>query len=222
MKQLLILILVILVFISCDCLQQAKGIVLDRETKRPIEDVFIYKYKNDNSNSPLKLSYTNEDGQFEYHSISGGFRHCPDLTLSFKKRGYKISEITFASVSVNDTILLEKIPINIDSSLPISTLEFEKQIEKCITNLKTKKLKDISDDQHIEIMMCLNTIFVRNFNGKIYNKLKTLVDEKKYTSEIIKVYPKWIPNRGMGFYFQDLKMELYGTPMPYAVYNVGK
>ncbi|SFD24031.1 hypothetical protein SAMN05518672_1011206 [Chitinophaga sp. CF118] len=43
-----------------------------------------------------------------------------------------------------------------------------------------------------------------------------------YTKDIITVYKEWIPNRGMGFYFPKLQMELYGTPMLYAIYNVTK
>jgi hypothetical protein len=43
-----------------------------------------------------------------------------------------------------------------------------------------------------------------------------------YERDIVKVYTKWIPNKGMGFYFPQLKMELYGTPMPYAIFEVSE
>lgn len=81
-------------------------------------------------------------------------------------------------------------------------------------------MKDISDEQHIQIMMCLNTIEMKSLKGGEFDQLLKVVNEKKYTQDITKVYKEWTPNRGMGFYFHKLKMELYGTPMPYAVYHV--
>ena len=223
MRKPLIYILPALFLISCDCIQEATGIVLDRKTRKPIENVSIGKYeKEDTSNSYSKKIYSGKTGQFDYHSTSGGFRKCPDLVLYFSKQGYKTSKMTFESVSSNDTVFLEKIPFNRDSSIHISLLAFDIQIDKCINLLKEKKLKEISDDEHIEIMMCLNTIFMRDFKGGHYEQLIQISEEKKYTTDIIKVYPKWIPNRGMGFYFPDLNMELYGTPMLYAIYDVQK
>ena len=71
-------------------------------------------------------------------------------------------------------------------------------------------------------MMCLNTIFMRDFDGAHYDELRQLSKEKKYVENIIKVYPNWVPNRGMGLYFLDLNVELYGTPVLNSVYNVQK
>jgi hypothetical protein len=109
---------------------------------------------------------------------------------------------------------------NRDSSKSISLTEFNKQVNDCIVLLQTKKLKDISDQQHIQIMMCLNTIFIGRFNGGVYAKLEKIKEKANYEREITKVYKEWIPNRGMGFYFPKLQMELYGTPRMYAVYHV--
>lgn len=223
MRQFIIYILTALTLTSCDCIQQATGIVLDRQTRKPIDNVSLGKYeKEDSANSYSRRIYTDKQGHFDYHSTSGGLRKCPDLILYFNKQGYKTSKMTFESFSANDTVFLDKVPFNRDSSIRISLLDFDKQIDNCINLLKEKTLKEISDEQHIEIMLCLNTIFMRDFKGGHYDALKQLSEEKKYTTDIIKVYPKWIPNRGMGFYFPDLNMELYGTPMLYAIYNVQK
>lgn len=111
---------------------------------------------------------------------------------------------------------------NLDSSKTISKVSFDNLVDTCIQLLQTKKLSDISDSEHINIMMCLNTIFMRQFIGGHYEKLTTVTNEKNYTKDIIKIYPDWIPNRGMGFYFSKLKMELYGTPRLYAIFNVKK
>ena len=109
----------------------------------------------------------------------------------------------------------------------ISKVEFDKLVKSSALLLQTKEITDISNDQHIQIMMCLNTIFMarnadlqKRFKEDNYKKLKKIADEKKYDSDIIKVYPNWTFNRGMGYYFYALKMELYGTPRLYAWYHV--
>ncbi|MBM3186903.1 MAG: hypothetical protein FJZ67_11445 [Bacteroidetes bacterium] len=204
-------------------MQQATGVVLDRQTKKPIDNVSLGKYeKEDTTNSYSRRIYTDNKGQFDYHSTSGGFRKCPDLVLYFNKQGYKTNKMTFASITKNDKIYLDRVPFNRDSSVLISLFEFDKKIDNSMNLLKERTLKNISDEQHIEIMICLNTIFMRDFKGGHYDELRQLSEEKKYTTDIIKVYPKWIPNRGMGFYFPKLNMELYGTPRLYAIYNVQK
>lgn len=114
------------------------------------------------------------------------------------------------------------VKFNRDSSHVISKADFDKLIDTCTLLLQTKQLKDISDAQHIKIMMTLNTIGLKNFEGGKYEHLEKVSREKNYMKDIIKVYPEWSPNRGMGYYFPKLKMELYGTPSPYAVYTVTK
>src|SRR6188768_4257730 len=98
-----IYILTLLLMSSCDCLQEATGVVMDKRTQKPIENVALGKYeKEDTSNSYSRRIYTDEKGQFNYHSTSGGFRHCPDLVLYFSKEGYETNKMTFESVSEND------------------------------------------------------------------------------------------------------------------------
>ncbi len=221
MRQFTIIILTTLIFSSCDCIQQATGVVFDRQTKEPIDKVALGKYeKEDPNNSYSKRRLTDKNGLFDYHSTSGGLSGCPDLILYFSKSGYKTTKMVFASYTNNDTVYLDKVPFNRDSSISITKFNFDKLIDSCILLLQTRELKDISDEQHIQIMMCLNTIGMRSLKGGRFDQLLKVSDDKKYTQDIIKVYKEWSPNRGMGFYFHKLKMELYGTPSPYAVYKV--
>ena len=120
-----------------------------------------------------------------------------------------------------------KAKFNADSLKFITQKKFDKIINNSICLLENKKLADISDSEHINIMMCLNTIFMTHiytlkekFKTGIYQKFYQLTEEKNYSGNIIKVYPEWIPNRGMGFYFPKLKMELQGTPRLYAWYQI--
>lgn len=122
MKQFIIYIISVLTLTSCDCFQHATGIVLDRQTRKPIENVSLYKFKkNDSANSYSKRIYTDKQGQFDYHCTSGGLMGCPDLILYFNKQGYKTIKMTFESFSTNDTVFLDKVQIN---KAPSSLSEF--------------------------------------------------------------------------------------------------
>jgi hypothetical protein len=117
-----------------------------------------------------------------------------------------------------------------DSYMPIGLLEFNRLVDRSIKLLQTKSLSAISDTDHINIMRCLNTIFMvhkevsieERFSGGRYTELENTERKVNYEKDIVKVYTKWIPNRGMGYYFPLLKMELYGTPMPYAIFKVSE
>ena len=116
----------------------------------------------------------------------------------------------------------------LDKQKSISIKEFNQLIDSSIVLLKTKDLKEISDSNHIMIMMCLNTIQMSvdtNLNDRfVGERYATLVSwetyNKNYMHNITKVYPNWIHNRGMGYYFPKLKMEVYGTPKLYAIFDV--
>lgn len=115
---------------------------------------------------------------------------------------------------------------NRDKPLEISRSKFDKLVDTSIVLLENNKLSDISDSGHINIMMCLNTIFMAHdfnskplFKGGRYDKLQVIVEKKEYTRNITKVY-SYTYNRGMGYYFPKLDMELYGTPHLYACFSV--
>lgn len=116
-----------------------------------------------------------------------------------------------------------------DSLKTISQIRFDALVENSVELLNTKDLNSISDGDHINIMLCLNTIFMsrnstgeKRFSGRRYSKLETLTATTDYTKKIIQIYPDWTPNRGMGFYFKKLNIELYGTPSQSSLFRVGK
>lgn len=116
---------------------------------------------------------------------------------------------------------------NRDSTTSITKLVFDQLVDESATLLATKELSEISDTAHRNMMMCLNTLmmahdstFKKRFLGGRYERLEQMARDKEYSKEVIKVYPEWIPNRGMGFYFPKLRMELYGTPSLYAWFRV--
>ncbi|MEO8404916.1 MAG: hypothetical protein ABI480_09980 [Chitinophagaceae bacterium] len=221
MRKYLLVILIGQILTSCTCDQQASGIVLDKQTGQPLSGVYFGKYEKEKGDNPYFVRDSNKsDGQFSYHSITDNYGYCPDVELYFNKIGYRPAKMIFEPFSQTDTVFLEKINFNRDSSSVISRSDFNNLIKNCIALLQTKQLKNITDEEHIQIMICLNTIFMRQMNEDLYQHFEKITREKNYSRDIINVYPQWFPNLGMGFYFPKLKMELYGTPSPNSLYNV--
>src|SRR6266700_1524955 len=207
----IILLLFLIVGITgCECHQSAGGIILDKNSKTPVGRVIINITENDTSAAGnSRSSFSLDNGQFNSDRTINGRGECPDLYLYFSKKGDQPLRKKFSPVSANDTVLLEKIPFNADISPVISLPEFDKLVDNSILLLKTKKLADIPDSGHIQIMMALNTIemsvkkvsFAKRFTGGRYDALLKIVAGTKYIADIIKVYPKWMPNRGYGILF---------------------
>jgi hypothetical protein len=91
-----------------NCVQKAEGIILDKETKAPLDSVSVTSVDVAKNTVPYPIEYSAKSGQFKFSKISGGITQCPDLTLYFYKKGFKQNRVTFNSYSVNDTIFLEK------------------------------------------------------------------------------------------------------------------
>ena len=83
----LILVVFINLFISCDCLQNGSGIIVDEETKKPIKNVEIKEIGKD------FIQNTDENGYFEIRHISGGLLSCPDITIIVSKKEYQTDTI---------------------------------------------------------------------------------------------------------------------------------
>src|SRR4051812_27709420 len=81
-----IFVLITIVLVSCDCFQKASGIVLDKSTGRPLQNVSIRKYRpGDTTSLNSYRVITDSTGAFEYSAVSGGIGRCPDLVLFFSK-----------------------------------------------------------------------------------------------------------------------------------------
>ena len=83
----IILIIFINLLVSCDCLQNGSGIILDEETKKPISNVEIKEVGKD------FIQHSDENGYFEIQHISGGIFGCPDMTIIVSKSEYQSDTI---------------------------------------------------------------------------------------------------------------------------------
>ena len=106
----------------------------------------------------------------------------------------------------------------------ITFAEFDRRINGAIKLLQTKDLSKITDSDHVNIIMCLNTIFMNSLGEKFKRlhckKLLWISNKVDYMHKIDKIYPNWIFNRGMGHYYPKIKKELYGTPNMYATFDI--
>lgn len=84
---LVILIVFIKIFISCDCIQNGSGIIVDEETKKPIINAEVKEIGKD------FIQNTDENGYFEIEHISGGLFSCPDITIIVSKMEYQTDTI---------------------------------------------------------------------------------------------------------------------------------
>ncbi len=106
MNKLLLILVFGLFLTSCDCMQKANGVVLDSETKEPLDNVALGKYATvDTANPYSTRSFTDDKGQFDYSGIGGG--SC-DFDLFFSKEGYELLKVGFQQTSDNDTVYLKR------------------------------------------------------------------------------------------------------------------
>ena len=102
-----ILLLTVFSLVGCDCVQRADGIILDKQTRTPLDSVSITTIDIQRNAMNGSVVYSGKNGQFKFSKISGGIR-CPDLSLYFYKQGFKQNVLTLKSSSSNDTIYLDK------------------------------------------------------------------------------------------------------------------
>ncbi|WP_242917412.1 hypothetical protein [Pontibacter liquoris] len=86
MKRKALIIGILFLLSSCDCIQEVHGTVLDAETSEPIDSVYVYKQNDEND-----FGYTDPQGHFDVESISGGLFRCPPMTVELKKEGFEMT-----------------------------------------------------------------------------------------------------------------------------------
>lgn len=91
-------------FIGCDCLREVSGVVLDQESRSPINGAEV-RERHKNGSYDFHSSSTDALGAFEFGDVSGGFQ-CPDVELHFSKDGYVPLDRTFPHFSSGDTIFM--------------------------------------------------------------------------------------------------------------------
>ena len=129
-----------------------------------------------------------------------------------------------ASAQFND-LALPLAALDRDAMVLVDSARFHALAEHLCVKFKDVPLQQWSNQDHINLMRCANTIMferraTERFAGDTYQRLDSLINAKNYVEWITARYPKWIPNRGMGLYIPDLDMEMHGTPSLRGRFNV--
>jgi hypothetical protein len=112
--------------------------------------------------------------------------------------------------------------VNPDSLIILTHPQFDSLVRKCFEILKNYPVARIYDEDNLKIIRVYNTITFSTdttFQTGIYANFKKLLQEKEY-SKTLAIYYDWIPNKGMGYYFEQLQVELGGSPHMYSMYTI--
>ena len=144
-----------------------------------------------------------------------------------KPSAYLLLLVTLLGFSTSNLLAQNTNKFDRDTLIYIDKSYFDVLVDSSIHLLNTTQLDSITDAQHRKIMMCVNTISMawdstlqNRFVGGRYQTLEQALQQADYLRNIVLVYPEWVPNRGMGYYFPKIRMELYGTPSLYSWFQV--
>lgn len=86
-----IILALCLLIMSCDCIRDGSGVVVDSNTNQPIDSVLVKSYIGKvREKSFEREMLTDTSGNFTGGTgmTGGGFGGCPDLVMQFSKKGY--------------------------------------------------------------------------------------------------------------------------------------
>ncbi|MFV0529982.1 MAG: carboxypeptidase-like regulatory domain-containing protein [Flavobacteriales bacterium] len=101
LKQIILYFSFFLFLTSCDCYQVVNGVVLDKDTKNPLQGIIV-----SNKNKEWNKTTTDSLGHFKLSNISGGFC-CPPMEILIEHSYYKTQETKIQSGGYSE-IQLEK------------------------------------------------------------------------------------------------------------------
>lgn len=222
-----VLVLLLAFLSSCEGYKMFTGVVVSETNGEPVNGAQIdVSYRN--NHKTISSLHADSSGSFYYVTgFTGMMFGGPAYRFTIKAEGFESLTLTSKKGRL-DTLYLKTI-VDKNQQQQISKMQFDSLVDVSIHLLKTKRIGAINDEQHIVIMMCLNTIplaFTKQleprFQGGRYDELKTIAERKKYDEKIIRVYHIRKLNKGHGWYFPSLQMELGGSPAPYAWFDVGE
>ena len=119
----------------------------------------------------------------------------------------------------------KQLKMKCDSVFTINYGNFSKIVDESLKLLEKKKLELIKISEHQKMIRAYNTIWITQNNdsrlkASKFQSLEKLMGNPEYIRKMLKVFPKWVPNRGMGIYFNALNVELGGTPCSWSIYKI--
>lgn len=109
-----------------------------------------------------------------------------------------------------------------DTNIMVSQQLFDSLLVSAISILSDRKFIEIKESDHVNIIRLINTIHYNHLSIPQYEideKFMKIVIKKEYEQQLANHY-HWIPNKGMGMFFPELKVELGGTPNAKSIYTL--
>jgi hypothetical protein len=133
--------------------------------------------------------------------------------------------ITFIAVFISGSFYGQTtdVILNLDSACSITQKQFENITVKYTKLLKTKKLSQISDSDHTEIIRLYNTTLKaseKSLENILFAYFINAFYAASYETEIMKLYPDYTDSFGKGHYFIKLKIELGGLLHKRSFYTI--
>ena len=167
MRQRIYIFIALTFLVSCDCNQNIKGTILDKNTKEPIENVDIY-----NKNKSWSKTMTDEKGYFELSNVSGGLT-CPPMTIIVEHKDYEKTEIEIESGGQKELLLTQIITQQKDT---LTYKQAIKTIKDIFENYKTNEESIESEENKTTMTKSLNSL--QNVTDK--NDLELLINIWNY------------------------------------------
>lgn len=92
MTKILALFIGTILLTSCDCYQRVTGIILDKESGKPLMGVTVY-----NKNKVWSKTTTDSVGYFVLSNVSGGLFGCPPMTVIAEFKSYEPTKFNIPS-----------------------------------------------------------------------------------------------------------------------------
>ena len=149
MKQLIYIFIALTFLASCDCNQNVKGIILDKNTNEPIENADVY-----NKNKSWNKTKTDEKGYFELSNVSGGFT-CPPMTIIIEHKDYEKAESEIESGGQKEILLTKKVTQQKDT---LTYNQAINNIRDIFEDYKTNEESIESEDNKLTMTKSLNSL----------------------------------------------------------------
>ncbi|MFC4675313.1 carboxypeptidase-like regulatory domain-containing protein [Dysgonomonas termitidis] len=153
-----------LLFLCIHTFAQApiKGIVVDKDTKKPVPDVIV-QY----GTSSKEYAYTNAGGQFSIPATS-------EDVIYFQSIGYKSRSVLKSALRQQPTVMMELNPVSLNPVV-INPYDADMLLEEVMLNTKRNLVTDHSIGYLLHFLQTKTTDTLQN---EIYLKYTTILDEK--------------------------------------------
>ena len=149
MRKMISIFITLTFFVSCDCNQVVRGVIIDSITKTPIQNVEVY-----NKKKTWSKTTTDEEGIFKLSNVSSGLT-CPPMTVIIEHKDYRKVETEIEAGGQKNIILVKKV-VQLQDALTYK--QAIKNIRDIFEDYKTNEEAIESEDNKTTMNKSLNSL----------------------------------------------------------------